>query len=669
MILLMNTEDMISTRYIKEKKMERTFYGNSDILPGVSDSATQVSNDLQAQFLLNGKPQNIIGEEEIVQAAQTLQEYKQGKANLENRVVNDELWWELRHWQAIRGNVKDAKGNPVASPNPTSAWLFNTIINKHADLMDNYPVPVVLPREQSDESSAKTLSSILPVIMETNDFEETYSYAGYEKIKHGSAVWGVFWDKNKDNGLGDISIKNIDILNIFWEPGITDIQQSKNIFIVDLVDNDVLEEKYPELQDKLKGNALDVTHYVYDESIDTSKKSVVVDWYYKVQGVDGIKRLHYVKFVNKTVLYASENDPEVSQVGIYEHGEYPVVFDTLFPEKTTPFGFGMVSICMDPQLYIDKLSANILETSLVNTKKRYFVSDQVNVDIDEMRDMNKPFVKVSGAIDPSRLMEIQSAPISPVYSNIIEQKINEMKDTAANKDVNSGGTGSGVTAASAIAALQEAGNKVSRDMISASYRAYTKVCRLVIELIRQFYDVQRAFRITQEDGSYEFITFNNADIVMQENFDAQLGEVLYRKPVFDLKIKAQKKSPFSRMEENERAKELYAMSFFAPEKAQESLIALDMMDFEGIDKVREKVMQGQTLMNMLQQATQVITNLTGIMPGGSPMASPTSPMPQGNSGMTDKVMEAQTPMTSYGQRLAARSGPDINKVPNGASPK
>ena len=74
--------------------------------------------------------------------------------------------------------------------------------------------------------------------------------------------------------------------------------------------------------------------------------------------------------------------------------------------------------------------------------------------------------------------------------------------------------------------------------------------------------------------------------------------------MFDVKIKAQKKNPFSRMEQNERAKELYGLGFFNPERAQEALGALEMMEFEGIDKVREQVQQGQTLLNICQQMSQ-----------------------------------------------------------------
>jgi hypothetical protein len=606
-----------------------------------------------------------IGREEIAKAAETLIKYQNGKAALESRVVEDELWWELRHWEAIRD-----KKSTVVAPEPSSAWLFNAIANKHADAMDNYPEPVVLPREASDEESAKTLTSILPVILEQNNFEQTYSDNWWEKLKHGTAAYFPHWDAKAQNGLGEIAIKELDLLKVFWEPGITDIQKSRNLFIVELIDTDLLEQEYPQHKGHLKGNTITVKEYQYDDSIDNSDKSLVVDWYYKKRTPTGRTILHYVKFVGETLLYASENDPELADRGWYDHGEYPVVFDTLFPEKGTPVGFGYVSICKDPQTYIDKLYGNILEYSMRASKPRWFVSETTAINENEFLDWNKPFVHVAGELDDRRLQALTMAPLSSIYVEVAQLKVEEMKDTASNRDVNSGGTGSGVTAAAAIAALQEAGNKASRDMIGASYRTYVRITSQCTELARQFYDETRSFRITAPNGSYEFVSFNNEGIRDQIMGMGSDGQPLIRKPIFDYKIKAQKKNPFSRMEQNERAKELYAAGFFNPERAQEAMGALEMMDFEGIDKVKERVQQGATLLNLVQNMAQqmdqmaaIIQGITGrdmgiVQPQGGAHSAPAN-VPMGK-GLDAKVADAQAPMTAYGDRLAKRSSPDMN---------
>ena len=628
--------------------------------PGVGESMN-VTPELTAMLLTRKDGDQVVTEKDVKEAAEILRKYKDGKANLERRIVEDELWWEERHWEAISRGKKD----PNRGPEPTSAWLFNAILNKHADAMDNYPEPIVLPREKSDKPSAQVLSEVLPVVLEYNEFESTYSDNWWEKLKHGTAAYGVYWDAEKENGLGDIDIREIDLLNLFWEPGIRDIQKSRNLFITELVDNDVLESQYPELGKKiLSAPTIDVKQYLYDDTVDTSDKSVVVDWYYRRKGADGKMVLHYAKFVGDTLLYASENDPMYRTRGFYDHGQYPVVLDVLFPEKGTPVGFGYVAICRDPQLYIDKLSANILESSMMNTKKRFFASRSLNINKEQFLDWNQPLVDVEGEIDEKRLREIVCAPVNGVYLQVVQMKIEEMKDTAANRDVNSGGTGSGVTAAAAIAALQEAGNKASRDMISASYRANTKISKLCIELIRQFYDEKRSFRVMMPDASdYTFVDMDNSQIRDQAVGMTPEGVTLYRRPVFDLQIKAQKKNPFSRMEQNETAKELYGMGFFNPEQAQASLIALNMMDFEGIEEVREQVQQGQTLLNVVQQLqmqnAQLMQAMTGMMPQAAPAPQPAQREVPKSGGQTGEVMKAQTPMTGYGQRLAERSRPSV----------
>lgn len=247
-----------------------------------------------------------IGKAEIAQALEDLGRYKRGKANLEQRIVEDELWWELRHWEVIRGGHIP----PVArGPEPSSAWLFNAILNKHADAMDNYPEPLVLPREPGDEESARALSEVLPVVLEINGFEQVWSDGWWEKLKHGTAAYGVFWNSLKENGLGDIDVRGIDLLKLFWEPGVTDLQKSRNLFIVELTDVDLLEKQYPQYKGRLSGSSIDVKQYIYDDTVDTSGKTVVVDWYYKVRRDTGETVLHYAKLVGDILLYASENDP------------------------------------------------------------------------------------------------------------------------------------------------------------------------------------------------------------------------------------------------------------------------------------------------------------------------------------------------------------------------
>lgn len=619
-----------------------------------------------------------IDKKAIEQAVQTLKRYKDGKVNLEKRIIEEERWWKLRHWDVINSGKKDKERQK--RPEPTSAWLFNSIANKHADIMDNYPEANVLPREQADEQDAKTLSSILPVVFERNNYEETYSDAAWYKLKHGVVAKGVFWNKELEDGLGDIDVRFLDLLNIFWEPGITDLQASRNLFVVDLKDNDLLEQEYPQLRHRTGGQIIDVEKYVYDDSINPSEKSVVVDWYYKKRTPEGGTILHYCKFCGNEVLFASENDPENYPNGFYDHGEYPVRFDVLFPEEGTPVGFGYIAIMKSPQMYIDKLSQAILENTMLRAKPRFWANKNAGINREQFLDMSETLVDVEGNISDERLKPIEVQAIDGNALNVLQMKIDELKETSSNRDVSQGASSGGVTAAAAIAALQEAGNKVSRDMISASYRSFTEECYLAIELIRQFYDEKRSFRITGDTGKYEFIQYSNAGLKGQPIPPAFPGQEKLpgyvpatRRPVFDIVIKAQKRSPYSKMAQNELAKELYGMGFFNPQLAEQSLTALDLMEFDGQEQIRDKVEQGQTLLNQMMQMQQqmqqmaaIIATLTGRGNPDNAQEEPqgraqNQPVPQGGKSMGGAVTDAEkATMTAYGERLAARAKPDMN---------
>lgn len=571
---------------------------------------------------------NNITDDTVKEAMEILQTYRKGKQNLSNRIVENEKWFKLQHWDVINGEKDE---NDLR---PASGYLFNSLINKHADLMDNYPEALILPRERSDEAVAKVLSSIIPVILQQNDFEETYSNTGWYKLKTGTSVTGVFWDNNKLNGLGDISIKKCDILNLFWESGKTDIQESLNVFYISAANNEELKQAYPQLENLGSAPEIEIAQYMTEDAIDKNDKSLVVDWYYKkkiiekdTNGIPIVRTIvHYCKFCNGKVLYASENDPELVGVGFYEHGLYPFVIDVTFPEEGMLCGFGYVDVMKDCQTYIDKMEAAILSNALVNARPRALVSDQSGLNEEDLKDPKKSLIHVNGRITDEYYRELPKGSLSPTYLNVLAEKKQEIMDISGNT-ASSQGQASSVTSASGIASLQEAAGKLARDGNRTSYRAFRKIVELVIELMRQFYTEKRCFRIIGSDGKYDFADFDNSALKEQQQetaFETALGA---RRPVFDVEVRPAKKSAFSKDSQNQMALQFYSAGFFAPANADTALSCLNMMDFDGKEKVIETVKANGTLLeqvNMLQEQviklSQILdmqngTNITGVAVG------------------------------------------------------
>ena len=528
-----------------------------------------------------------IGREQLREALDTLRRCKAGKANLERRIIENEEFWKLRHWEHI-------PEQGTTGLKTKSAWLVNVLLSKHADAMDAYPEPACLPRAADDEAEARLLSRVLPVILAQNDFAGVWSDNWWKKLKAGVAIYGVFWDRDKLNGLGDVSITRVDPLNLYWEPGISDLQRSRNLFHVELADNDELEARYPVLEGKLRGGGFPVSRYLYDDSVDTSRKSPVIDWYYKKR--EGRRTvLHYVKFVGETVLYSTENEaagnrqqatggrPMTAPTGLYDHGLYPFFADVLFPEEGTPAGFGYVDLCKDAQRQIDLMNNAIVANCVAAATPRWLKRGDDGVNEAEYADWTRPFVHVQGSIEENALRQITVAPLSGNYLNILASKINEIKETSGNRDVNNGGVGGGVTAASAIAAMQEQSGKLSRDQIQNSYRCFRQVVGCVIALIRQFYDTPRKLRIVGPDGAVEYLRFDNSLLKAGEPTE------------LDVEVTAQKQSSYNKLSYNEMALQFFQLGFFRPELADQALAALEMMDFKGRDALRRRLAENGDL--------------------------------------------------------------------------
>ena len=563
--------------------------------------------------------------ERLAEATQTLLKYKGGRASLEERIIEAERYYRMHNWWS-KNNVNKRYG--VKS---NSGWLFASCNNKHSDAMDNIPEANVLPRESADEETAKLISEVLPCVLEINDFEEIYDAGWWDKLVKGTAVYAATWDAQMNNGLGEISIKRVDILNCYWDPNCQNIQDGKNCFFVTLMDVDDLREQYgDEIADTVASVPMITPGmYSYETVHDNVGRVAVIDWYYKKDGL-----LQYAKYVEDELLYASEDDERYRDTGYYDHQLYPFIFDGLYPMEGSPAGLSHVDLCRDAQDYIDRMDSIILDSALINGRPKYFYNAQGGVSEDEVLDPEKPLVRVNGAgaINES-ILPFGKSELNPLYVNVLNSKINELRETSGSTEAAQGGAPASVTAYSAIAALQEASGKTSRSLVRSGYRRFKDLCYMIIELMRQFYDTPRVYRITGGNQP-QYVEFDNSMMQGQMMVGPTGEEFQAHEPVYDIKVKPAKQTSYSRMAQNELAKELYGAGIFAPQNADSALAVLDMMDFEGKDQVVQRVQQNGTMMQMIQQMAMQIQQLQAMLgmqqpSSDAPVGAPPAPVDEG----------------------------------------
>ena len=615
-----------------------------------------------------------IGPEQLQEFTKILEDYKAGKSNTEQRILASENWWKLRNSIEEQKDTKAAADEGFKS---VSGWLHNVIVSKHADAMKAFPEPNILAREKEDKGEARMLSAIVPCVLEQNRFEATYSDGMWQKLKTGTGCYKVVWDKSKLNGLGDIGVGNVNLLNVYWEPGVTDIQRSRYFFHTELWDKDVLEERYPQLKDKLKGQSFVSTKFLYDDHVKTENKHTVIEVYYH-KYIQGKNTLQYCRYVGDQVIFATENEtqrpikpvidemtglpmidqmsgmpimteePSMAERGLYDHGKYPYFFDALYPIAGSPCGYGYVDLCRNPQLEIDMLKTAMVKNAMVGAVPRYFSRIDGNINEEEFLDTTKSIVHVNGPVDEATLRRIEHNPLDGMYVNLLDRDVDELRETSGNTEAATGSTPGSVTAASGIAALQEAAGKTSSDSTQASYRVYADMVDMCIELIRQFYDMPRKFRILGQYGAEEYITYTNAAIQPQSQGNAFGQDMGYRLPVFDIKISAQKKNVYTKVAQNELALQFFQLGFFNPQMVDQALMCLEMMDFDDKDTIMQKISQMGTMHQKLIQYMQIALSLAQVV---NPMMAETiaqdilvtnggtAAMPSGMGGAMPRINE------------------------------
>lgn len=539
-----------------------------------------------------------IDDNRVAQFADILYKYRDGKQLLDEKIKDNYEWWKQRHWHLLKGR-QVAEGSKTVEmvnkePEPTTAHLFNCIQNKHADAMDNIPELIFLPVSKDDEQTCSILNKIIPVIDERCKFTKTYSECWYDKLIAGAGIYYVGWNQDLYYGLGDVEIKKVDPLKLFWKPGINNIQESPYTFYVEELPSAEVKELYPFLT-ITTGNTLALKEHQKAEQDIEQDIVQLVHCYYKFNG-----KIHYCYFCCGQVIYASENDDRFKDTGYYLHGKHPFVIDSCYSIYNSPFGFSLLDVEKPTQELIDKYTQLTVKNVKDNAAGKKFYDRNSGVNLNDLQDPGKEYVAVN-SINDGVIRHVDVKDITANMSGLINNKVEEMNETSGNRDFTQGGTVAGVTSASAIAALQESGSKGSRDLIKNTYEAMKELGEMQIEILRQRYQNTRFFRITGTEEEFDFVEFNNQALLPKQVDEDSQGQPILHTPIFDIKIKAQKQSPFSTMANNEQYLNFFKAGMFNPQIADQALLCVELLEFEGKENLIRKLKENGTLLQTVQE--------------------------------------------------------------------
>lgn len=527
--------------------------------------------------------------------------YESEMQSFRQKCKDNNKWYKCNYAQPIKPGTNE--------PQSATAFTTSALFNRYADFIDNFPVPNIMERTPDDSETAKKLREIVPLLLELTSFKKRYKRNCYNKMKNGSGIYGVFYDE----AARKIDIEVIDILDFFCDIHVDDIQESEFVFVRNAIDNDLLKEMYPDYAALFNG---DCSVEGRDKTYMLDNKTEILDCYYKK--VNG--GVHLMKLVRDGIVIDCTEDIEGYENGLYDHGLYPFVIDVMYPDDDNLLGFSLIDICRNPQMYIDKLDDAIMKNAMLASKPRWVVKANGGINVEDFKDLSKEVIVSSTDVDEKNVKQFQTQSLPVFVREHRENKINELKEISGNRDWQTGGTAQGVTAASAIEALQSTGQKLSRANIDDTYDSYKEIVYMVIELVRQFFDNEEVYRITNETGQKDFIAFSNAEMYSEETDVFGFGTGEYKRAEFDVSVVVQKENPFTRETNNQTINSLWTAGYFAPQNMEAAIMALQCMNFDTRDKLvqlmQEKMQQAQAPVANAGGEEKVKININELMNGG-----------------------------------------------------
>ena len=515
----------------------------------------------------NDKEINTPDEEKLVKMVE--QDYTVFK---EKRSGREELWrkeqqlWAGDHWKGLRP--------PDNGPYPermeyVGNYAWSQIESIVARLTGWVPTPDFEPTEPGDEEKAALLNVFIPWELNQIKFKQKHIRAVRRMVIHGPIIYKVIYDPTVNGGkgmnrfIGQNDILPVNFGSFFPDPAVKDfidLQKGRAHIINNLLTLDYIRERWPKQGIKVQADNQSSDTEIFDQDGDTvvgntvqtedNRTTVnVLEYWYKgtpkymssedtkffkeladqqlMEGKDPLEAMQKSKGKAKGVhcLYVTTNGVFLEHKAyVYDHGQYPIIARTLFPEENNPWGKGYARDMIAPQTFYNRFVELAIEITakMGNSVIVYGTGASLT---EAFKTIWKRFRSKPGAMlplqgDVNQVKELQGVPPNPGIYQYIQhflemlQKIPGMFDSAngsANPNVTSGRQSEALIAA-AQGRLSNAAELIE-DAVQEAIEQYIALCA-------QFYSTERVARITGKD-----VTFSRESIISTAQTEYETGGV------------------------------------------------------------------------------------------------------------------------------------------------
>lgn len=507
-----------------------------------------------------------VNEEFIDRVYRVFEEFRSAYVPEWQRQDNNERLYRGDHWDAVP--MLDP-----SEPRPVTPIINSTVENIQADLMDRSPIAVVRPENPEDRDIAEIVNSLIRQNHDAQNFRREYRKICHDLLVQGWCVQETGYDVHAYHDIGMAFIRYIDCRSILFDPQAEDIQDGRAVFKIAPITIDRLEQMYPQYAGLFQKDSYAMSFQADPKLRFDQEKSVLQleYWWREYDAKAGVWRVHMAKIAGHQVL---EDSRTVKPEGYFSVGEYPFKVTTLFRCKGSPLGWGIADMFGRMQEYSDKLDQITHKNALMASHNKLLVTEQSGFDVADLQDWSK---EVHRGTSVEGVKWFETPPLPPYLVGLPEAIRESLREESGANDFSRGSTAAGVTAASAIAALQDMSSKRSRMISDQLHESFRESVRYEIEFEREFNILPREV-LVMRDGEQVPRTFTSAMLERAQ------GDVAL--PIeFYVSIKVETESRWSTQAHNELMLQLAGAGAIPVQQLVEFMI------FDGKDEVLAKLRQ------------------------------------------------------------------------------
>lgn len=483
--------------------------------------------------------------------------------------------------------------------------LKSTLNNCVADQMQNMPEARILPETpETSELADDMQDAVRHIVYDVNGYEAIHRRRAEDFYGTGTSIIQVTWDESMCYGKGDIALIRWPIESFLWDGKAENIQDARALIKVSWHPMSWYAAHYPDKASFIGGedgqyNHVGKTDGQADRTGADEECAMLLEYWYRRYDAK-------TKRYSINVAYCAGGALLEHQENVFMHGLYPFILDVHSVIEGSPVGDGMVGELTPMMRYINRYAKYINVNIRMSSKARMLTRKNSGIDRDGMANWETDIIEGDSITQGEDWAWLTHAPFPSAAAQQMVQLQSDLKQDSGANQFTRGETTAGITAGKAIAALQEAGGKVTGLRTDTLNDGFKRMVEQIIWLMAEFYTGERM----------TMITGRNKDIRRQIDMGAKhfFGD-LYTKvsdsvppPPYMVQIEINKRNPLRVEAMNEMYMQMYTMAAQAKQYFPLSAL-LQLLNIDGKDRILPIIQQSETFTQQMEQLQEQIQQL------------------------------------------------------------